>query len=339
MTVFPSLLQRSIEKGYVKKAKVKVKGFLLIFKKKKEEEKPILVARKRNQILNLQNVLTAFYNSITAGSLSVTKSSYTPGIIITTNTGNTISLSFLMVEQLPASGGASVLFIAQDNSDNSYSTTSELLVTQIGAVAIDLATSNLSVTKASDEVLVFQWIITLTVTGVTVISQLNYSFEVVSGFLSGCKGDICTTPCIYYNDVSFSLPSIPTSITSRLLADIVYNTYTGIADLSNMVYISGSILTLAPSIAPTQTLDTIGQPPSGVLSGASMFTVIASPSSSDVYQLGLIATYSSSSGTSTHYAEILYNGVGTSSYMYMYASAGTTEDTCWFLGVQLEFST
>ena len=176
------------------------------------------------------------------------------------------------------------------------------------------------------------------------LSNVNPCFGFANGNNGSCSGcSVCSSPintAELEGDIgNTSPPYTSTFITSLLLADIVYNTYSGNSIYSNFVFLtSNGVLTIALSLSPTQVVN-YSTGTSGTFSGATMVVAVGSPSSSGVYAFWVEATYTTSSGSNTYYGLVGYNDAFTECPLYMYAIASTTEDTCWFLGVQLQFST
>jgi len=223
------------------KVKAKVSGFLIArIEKRVTPEKRVVVTikSKKNTILTsgLQNLLNAFQTYM-SGVSYVGENASSSGIIITTSSGQTFTLSFVTTPGVSATSNSAIIsFTVRDDSANSYTATSEELITQSAGYNIPIATANLSVTKQSDEILTLTWIITITI---STSAEINYipTPTPQSGGVGGCAftGESCVcSVCKYYSTGGTGGCSLtglsnqyPQSnfITSSLFTDMFYNTY------------------------------------------------------------------------------------------------------------------
>jgi len=233
--------------GKFLKVKAKVSGFLIArIEKRATPEKTIVVTvkRKKNTILTsgLQYLLNAFQTYM-SGVNYLGQNASSPGIVITTSSGQTITLSFLTAPVVSATSNSAILsFTVRDDSSSSYTTTSEELITTSAGYNIPIATANLSVTKQSDEILTLTWIITITVSTSININYIPTPLPQSGGWSCPGCGFGCSSGCDYCTESSAnSLFSnscgccSPTGlskqyqesnfITSTLFTDMFYNTY------------------------------------------------------------------------------------------------------------------
>ena len=161
------------------------------------------------------------------------------GIAITISTGQTITLPFLPPVISATNNSATISFIAVDSSSNSYTTTSEELITESARNYIPIATANLSVTKQSDEVLTLTWVITITISTGTGIGYVPTPTPQSGGFGCGNYGLVGCGNCsqssansLYPGTGSSCSPKGLTSqytsssfVTTQLFTDMFYNTY------------------------------------------------------------------------------------------------------------------
>jgi len=222
------------------KVRAKVTGFLIAKIEKRNAPEQVIIVKKRNTILTtgLQNLLNAFQTYM-SGVKYLGENAPSPGIVITTSSGQQITLSFLTPPALSVTSNSAILsFTARDDTTNSYTGTSEELVTTSAGYNIPIATSNLSVTKDSDEILTMTWVITISVSpsgsiiyiptltpqgggwscpsttsgcGHCVESGANSAF---STSWDGCSSSGLTSQ---YPQSSF--------VTTQLFTDMFYNTY------------------------------------------------------------------------------------------------------------------
>jgi len=229
--------------GKFLKVKAKVSGFLIAKVEKRntpeiEKHAPITIKSKKNTITGLQYLINAFLTYM-RGVTYTGATAPSSGIAITTSTGQTTTLPFLPPIISATNNSATISFIAVDGSSNSYTATSEELITESAQNYIPIATANLSVTKQSDEVLTLTWVITITISTGTGISYIPTPTPQSGGVgcayygYNGCG--ICsqnTANSLYptngYNCSPSGLSSQYTNssfITTQLFTDMFYNTY------------------------------------------------------------------------------------------------------------------
>jgi len=229
--------------GKFLKVKAKVSGFLIAkVEKRATPEKTIVVTvkHKKNTILTsgLQDLLNAFLTYMSGVTYLGTNAS-SSGIVITTSSGQTITLPFLTPPAISATSNSAILsFTVIDDSANSYTTANEELITTSAGYNIPIATANLSVTKQSDEILTLTWIITITVSTSSDIAFIPTPLPQGGGWTCSDCGGGCTS-CIQNNansqyptgcggcSVLYLTQQYPQSsfVTSTLFTDMFYNTY------------------------------------------------------------------------------------------------------------------
>jgi len=243
-------------KGFLK-VKAKVSGFLIAKVEKKDVQKQIAVVQKKNTILSsgIQYLLNAFQTYM-SGVNYLGTSAPSPGIVITTSSGNTYTLPFVTTPAVSATSNSAIIsFTVMDDSPNSYTATSEQLITQSAGYNIPIATASLSVTKQSDEILTMTWIITISIStseNLTYIQALTPQSGGSNneGYIdTGCG--ICATSGANseypQHAESSSLVGLSSQypnlnfITTQLFTDMVYNGY-GKGSSNSFTYVSGTTL-------------------------------------------------------------------------------------------------
>jgi hypothetical protein len=229
-------------KGFLK-VRAKVTGFLIAKIEKRNTPEQVIVTKKRNTILTtgLQNLLNAFQTYM-SGVNYVGENGPSQGIIVTTSSGQQITLPFFSTPAVSVTSNSSILaFIVRDDSVNSYTATSEELITTSTGYNIPIATASLSVSKNSDEILTMTWVITISISpssGITYIPTLTPQNAGISGCTETSAGDACnlctqsTANSQYGYNFEVCTPTGLTSqysqtnfITSTLFTDMFYNTY------------------------------------------------------------------------------------------------------------------
>jgi hypothetical protein len=229
--------------GKFLKVKAKVSGFLIAKVEKRntpeiEKHASITIKSKKNTITGLQYLINAFLTYMRGVTYTGATASLS-GIAITTSTGQIITLSFLPPVISATSNSATISFIAVDGSNNSYTATSEELITESAKNYIPIATTNLSVTKQSDEVLTLTWIITITISTGTGIGYIPTPTPQSGGFgcayygYSGCGNcSQSTANSLYpFNGYTCSPTGLSSQytnssfVTTQLFTDMFYNTY------------------------------------------------------------------------------------------------------------------
>jgi len=252
--------------GKFLKVEAKVSGFLIakIEKRNTPETKKydlektlVTIKSKKNTITGLQYLLNAFQRYM-SGVSYVGATASSSGITITTSTGQTYTLSFSIPPGASASENSAIIsFTVMDDSANSYTATSEQLITQSAGYNIPIATANLSVTKNSDEILTLTWIITITVSPSPGIIYIPTTLPQAGGW--GCQyqygpNGTCVScaessansvlPTEWYTCSPIGLSSQYTQtsfITSTLFTDMFYNTYGAGSSNSFTSYVSTTL--------------------------------------------------------------------------------------------------
>jgi len=223
------------------KVRAKVTGFLIAKIEKRNIPEQVIVAKKRNTILTtgLQNLLNAFQTYM-SGVNYLGVNAPSPGIVITTSSGQQITLLFLTPPAFSLANNSIILsFTVRDDTTNSYTATSEELITQSAGYNIPIATASLSLTKNSDEVLTMTWVITLSISPsgniayIPLLTPQPSSSTSCGSCNNGCN--ICaessanseyTANCSDCNFTGLTLTYPQTSfVTSTLFTDMFYNTY------------------------------------------------------------------------------------------------------------------
>jgi len=225
------------------KVRTKVTGFLVAKIEKRSIPEQVIIMKKRNTILTtgLQNLLNAFQTYM-SGVNYVGESASSPGIIITTSTGQQITLSFLTPPVVSVTSDSAILsFTVRDDSVNSYTATSEELITTSAGYNIPIATASLSITKNSDEILTMTWVIIISISTSGNIIYIPTLIPQSGGSncgqpSSGCSyctessanseytnfNNICDTSTLVGLSAQYQQTNF---ITSTLFTDIFYNTY------------------------------------------------------------------------------------------------------------------
>jgi len=243
--------------GKFLKVKAKVSGFLIAkIEKRATPEKAIVVTvkRKKNTILTsgLQNLLNAFQTYMSGVNYVGTNAS-SPGIIITTSSGQQITLSFLTTPAVSATSNSAIIsFTVRDASTNSYTATSEELITTSAGYNIPIATANLAITKNSDEILTMTWIITISISTSSNLAYIPTPTPQSGGIGGcGCVGSPCSycnlSYYIHYGNNTCSLAGLSREysqsnfVTTQLFTDIFYNNY-GVGSSNPLTYSYGTTL-------------------------------------------------------------------------------------------------
>jgi len=225
------------------KIKAKVKGFLIIKKEKRNKPEQVIVIKKRNSILStgFQNLLNAFQVYM-SGATYKGKNANQAGIILTISPVQQITLPFASTPTISATENSAIItFSALDTSEDSYTATSEQLVTTSAGYNIPIATANITVTKNSDEILSFTWIITISLSIPPCIKYIPTTSPQSGG--TNCNAFYGSNPCYsckissansLYQGYSSSCTLVGLSsqypqtnfITTQLFTDIFYNNYT-----------------------------------------------------------------------------------------------------------------
>jgi len=219
------------------KVKAKVSGFLVI--KVLKRNAPNIEGYQltaKNAITGLAYLINAFatymkgvpYNGATALS---------SGIVITTSTGQTITVPLIEPPLISATNNSVIIsFIAIDDSNSSYTATNEQLITKSAGYNIPIATANLTITKNSDEVLTLTWTIIITISTSNGISYIPT--QILSFYTPGCGscGNGCyqciipTANSLFQNNcTNCSNNGIPSQyqnsnlITMQLFVDMFFN--------------------------------------------------------------------------------------------------------------------
>jgi len=245
--------------GEFLKVKAKVSGFLIAKVEKRntpeiEKHASIIIKSKKNTITGLQYLINAFLSYMRGVTYTGAKAP-SSGIAITTSTGQTITLPFLPPVISATNNSATISFIAVDSSNNSYTVTSEELITQSAGNYIPIATANLSITKQSDEVLTLTWVITITIsTGIGIVyipTPTPESGGIGLCIASGSSCGFCSQstanplyPSYAYNcslnGLSSKFPST-SFVTTQLFTDMFYNNYNQASPNSFVTFANGII--------------------------------------------------------------------------------------------------
>jgi hypothetical protein len=249
--------------GRFLKVKAKVSGFLIAkiekrntpeIKKYDLEKTLVTIKSKKNTITGLSYLLNAFQRYMSGASyLGATASS--SGIVITTTTGQTYTLSFSIPPGASATENSAIVsFTVMDDSANSYTATSEQLITTSAGYNIPIATANLSVTKNSDEILTLTWIITITISPSPGIIYIPTTTRQPGGW--GCSSFYGNCGACVESSANSLLPTqwngctpsglssqyTQTSfVTTQLFTDIFYNTYGAGSSNSFTSYVSTTL--------------------------------------------------------------------------------------------------
>jgi len=312
------------------KVRAKVTGFLIakIEKRNTPEQVIVTIKNKKNTITGLQYLLNAFqtymsgvtYTGPTVGSA---------GIIITTSSGQTYTLPFVNTPGVSAtSDSAIVSFSISDDSNSSYTATSEELVTRSAGYNIPIATASLSVTKNSDEILTMTWVITISISTSDAIAYIPTPVPQQGAASSTAAGSdscsICPTSSANseysYSDTGAALTGLssqyPNSsfVTTQLFTDIFYNTY-GTGPSNSFTYASTTTLVIYTQYCNTYFFAGAGN---GAASGVGSFVVL------DPTNKVACATFTNS-----------YEPIITLIYIQIYSPSETSS----YVGVQIEFTT
>jgi len=233
--------------GRFLKVKAKVSGFLIAKVEKHnipEIEKCILekniikIKSKKNTITGLQYLLNAFQTYM-SGVKYVGATAPSPGIIITTSSGQQVTLSFINTPAVSVTNNSAIIsFTVRDDSANSYTATGEQLITQSAGYNIPIATASLPVTKQSDEILTLTWIIQIIIStsgNITYIPTLTpqgggWGCQTPSGSCNAClernANSILSAMWTNCSPIGITADYPQTSfVTTTLFTDIFYNTY------------------------------------------------------------------------------------------------------------------
>jgi len=229
-----------LEKRFLK-VRVKVTGFLIAKIEKRNTPEQVIIAKKRNTILTtgIQNLLNAFQTYM-SGVTYLGVNAPSTGIVITTSSGTQVTLSFLTPPAISLENNSIIFsFTVTDATTNSYTATSEELITTSAGYNIPIATANLSITKNSDEILTMTWIITISVSPSGNITYIPTPTPEADGYTySGIAGNGCiyceqsganSEFTVYFSAGSGSglVQQYPQSnfVTTKLFTDMFYNTY------------------------------------------------------------------------------------------------------------------
>jgi len=242
-------------KGFLK-VRAKVSGFLIAKIEKRNTLEQVIVVKKRNTILTtgLQNLLNAFQTYM-SGVNYLGENAPSPGIVITTSSGQQVTLAFLTSPVISVTSNSAILsFTVRDDTTNSYTAVSEELVTTSAGYNIPIATTNLSITKNSDEILTMTWVITVSVSPSGNIIYIPTVTPQGGGWSCGSYGLVCgdcvessansqwPTEAIACSPTGLSSQYPQTNfITSTLFTDMLYNTY-GKGSSRVIPYVSGTTL-------------------------------------------------------------------------------------------------
>jgi hypothetical protein len=240
------------------KVRAKVTGFLIakIEKRNTSEQVIVTIKNKKNTITGLQYLLNAFQTYLSGVAYTGATAS-SPGIVVTTSSGQTYTLPFVNTPGVSTtSDSAIVSFTVKDNSANSYTATSEELVTTSGGYNIPIATASLSVTKNSDEILTMTWIITVTISTSSGIIYIPTPTPQPGGATCTTGAGNCTACAESSVNSQLSVENTgcsPTGlssqyqgtsfVTSTLFTDIFYNTY-GKGPSNSFTYASNTALVI-----------------------------------------------------------------------------------------------
>jgi len=229
------------------KVRAKVTGFLIAKIEKRNttetekynlEKNVITIKSKKNTITGLPYLLNAFQTYM-SGATYFGQNAPSPGIVINTSSGQQITLSFVASPAFsPINNSLIISFTVIDDTTNSYTAVSEELITESAGYNIPIATTNLSITKNSDEILTMTWIITISVSpsgDIIYIPTLTpqgggCSFSGVAGSCFSCIQSSANSQlsnqgggCSPYG-LSSQYPQ-SNFIVSTLFTDMFYNTY------------------------------------------------------------------------------------------------------------------
>jgi hypothetical protein len=245
--------------GKFLKVKAKVSGFLIARIEKRNTPKigkyaPVIIKSRKNTITGLQYLINAFLTYM-RGVPYTGATAQSSGIFVTTSTGITYGLSLLTPPIVSATENSAIVsFIAMDDSSNSYTATSEQLITQSAGYNIPIATANLTVTKNADEVLTLTWVITISISTSGGIAYIPTSTPQPGGWNCSSPVGSCSLcqngsanslyPSEWGGCSPFGLSSkyLETSfVTTQLFTDMFYNTY-GTGSSNPFVSYSNGIL-------------------------------------------------------------------------------------------------
>jgi hypothetical protein len=313
--------------GKFLKVKAKVSGFLIARIEKRNTPEigkyvPVLIKSKKNTITGLQYLINAFLTYM-SGIAYTGATALSPGITITTSSGQTFTLSFSQSPGISLAGNTVIIaFTVRDDSSNSYTATSEQLITQSAGYNIPIATANLPVTKQSNEILILTWIITITI---AVSGEINYVSTLTpqtggwgcSSNVGSCSACVESSANSQYstelsgcNPLGFTSTYSQTSfITSSLFIDMFYNNYKVGPSNPFVSYING--------ILYIYTLYCMEYFVAGINSGAGDFATFQNGDSCFV-------------GAGTGVQPI---------YLQVYMPLSTQGTTLAYMGVQIEFTT
>jgi len=222
------------------KVRAKVTGFLIAKIEKHNAPEQVIIVKKRNTILTtgLQNLLNAFQTYM-SGVKYLGENAPSPGIVINTSSGQQITLSFLTPPALSVTSNSAILsFTVRDDTTNSYTAISEELVTTSVGYNIPIATSNLSLTKNSDEILTMTWVITISISPSGGIIYIPTPTPQGGGW--SCPGTVTSCSSCVESGANSALSTsrgscssqgltsqYPQSsfVTTQLFTDMFYNTY------------------------------------------------------------------------------------------------------------------
>jgi len=245
--------------GKILKVKTKVSGFLIAKIEKRTIPEKVTVIKKRNTILStgLQNLINAFGTYMSGINYSGEKEQLT-GIVITTSSGQQLNLQFVNTPSIYLENNSvMIMFTVKDNSTNSYTATSEELITTSAGYNIPIATANISVTKNSDEILTLTWIITINITvsgNIIYIPTLTPQSAYATGVghcYSGCNlcsetnaNSLFSGYCVgvFYAGVVMEYPNT-SFITTQLFTDMFYNNYNK-APTNSFIQITDTTITI-----------------------------------------------------------------------------------------------
>jgi len=241
------------------KVRVKVSGFLIAKIEKRNTSEQVIIAKKRNTIstTGLQYLLNAFQTYM-SGVNYLGVNAPSTGIVVTTSSGQTITLSFLTPPAISLENNSPILsFTVIDDTANSYTAISEELITTSAGYNIPIATANLSITKNSDEILTMTWIITISVSPSGNITYIPTPKPQLGGSncpnsASGCS--YCAEsganseytnyngPCPLSTLVGLSAQYLQTNlVTTQLFTDMFYNNY-GKGSPNSFTQVTGTTL-------------------------------------------------------------------------------------------------
>ena len=238
------------------KVRAKVTGFLIAKIEKRNTPEQVIVTKKRNTILTtgLQYLLNAFQTYM-SNVTYLGENAPSSGILLTTSSGQQVTLHFLTRPAVSIENNSPILsFTVRDDTTNSYTATSEELITTSAGYNIPIATANLSITKNSDEILTMTWIITISVSPSGNIIYISTSTPQEGGWSCGSYGLTCSYCAQSSVNSQWQVAGIVCSpiglssqypntnfITSTLFTDMLYNTY-GKGSSNSFTYVSGTTL-------------------------------------------------------------------------------------------------